>query len=108
MQIIDNVARDVRVWWQTSNHPLAAVFKIDCTGASQAFGSPIKSKLHTHSKNCSHIQVLVLNIYGSGSQTFSIGGSLAKSRFSQGSQCQILRSALCEKAAANDFICRDR
>src|SRR6218665_3361675 len=34
---------------------------------------------------------------------------VARSRFSQGSQCQILRSALCEIATAKDFfLCRDR
>src|SRR6218665_429718 len=43
--------------------------------------------------------------YHSGSQTFSFGGSLAKSRFSQGSQCQILRSALSKIAIAHDFLC---
>src|SRR6218665_2434503 len=37
-------------------------------------------------------------LYTSGSQAFSLGGSLAKSRFSQGSQCKILRSAPCEIA----------
>src|SRR6218665_495412 len=42
--------------------------------------------------------------YDSGSQTFSTGGSLAKSRFSQGSECQILRSALCDIATADDFL----
>ena len=46
--------------------------------------------------------------YGSGSQTFSNGDSLAKSRFSQGSKCQILTCALCEIATANNFLCRDR
>src|SRR6218665_1278978 len=39
---------------------------------------------------------------------FSNGGSLAKSRFSQDSQCEILRSALCEIETAKDFLCRDR
>ena len=42
--------------------------------------------------------------YDSGSQTFSTGGSLAKSRFSQGSECQILRSALCDIETADDFL----
>src|SRR6218665_1481924 len=43
-------------------------------------------------------------------QTFPNGSSIAKSRFSQGSQCQILRSALCEIAVANKtyFLGRDR
>jgi len=47
-------------------------------------------------------------VYTSGSQTFSNRGSLAKSRFFQGSQCRILRSALYEIPTANDFPCRDR
>ena len=40
-------------------------------------------------------KILVNLTHCSGSQTFSNGGSLAKSRFFQGSQCQILRSAPC-------------
>src|SRR6218665_1272019 len=38
-------------------------------------------------------------VYTSGSQTFSNRGTLAKSRFFQGSQCRILRSVLYETLA---------